>query len=62
MDEWFVEDEQLFGHPKDPYSRIDVLKTARHVRVLLDGEVLADTRRSLMLLEADAPAALLHPA
>ena len=55
MDEWFVEDEQLFGHPKDPYSRIDVLKTARHVRVLLDGEVLADTRRSLMLLEATLP-------
>ena len=55
MDEWFVEDEQLFGHPKDPYSRIDVLKTTRHVRVLLDGEVLADTRRSLMLLEATLP-------
>ena len=55
MDEWFVEDEQLFGHPRDPYSRIDVVKTARHVRVLLDGEVLADTRRSLMLLETGLP-------
>jgi uncharacterized protein (DUF427 family) len=55
LDEWFVEDEQLFGHPKDPYSRIDVLKTTRHVRVLLDGELLADTRRSLMLLEATLP-------
>jgi uncharacterized protein (DUF427 family) len=55
LDEWFVEDEQLFGHPKDPYSRIDVLKTTRHVRVLLDGEPLADTRRALMLLEATLP-------
>lgn len=25
MGEWFAEDEQLFGHPRDPYSRIDVL-------------------------------------
>ena len=24
LDEWFAEAEQLFGHPKDPYSRIDV--------------------------------------
>ncbi len=23
MDEWFCEDEQLFGHPRDPFSRID---------------------------------------
>ena len=55
MDEWFAEDEQLFGHPKDPYSRIDALKTTRHVRVSLDGELLADTRRSTMLLETALP-------
>ena len=30
IDEWFVEDEQLFGHPRDPYSRIDVFKSTRH--------------------------------
>jgi len=55
VDEWFAEEEQLFGHPKDPYSRIDVLKTTRHVRVSLDGELLADTRRSMMLLETALP-------
>ncbi len=32
FDEWFVEDEQAFGHPRDPYSRIDVFRTTRHVR------------------------------
>ena len=55
LDEWFAEAEQLFGHPKDPYSRIDVCRTTRHVRVLLDGEVLADTRRARVLYEAALP-------
>ena len=33
LDEWFAEDEQLHGHPRDPYSRIDVYRTTRRVRV-----------------------------
>jgi len=55
VDEWFCEDEQLFGHPRDPFSRIDVHRTTRHVRVLLDGEVLADTRRARVLFETGLP-------
>ena len=56
LDEWFAEDEQLFGHPRDPYSRIDVHPTSRRVRVLLDGEVLADTVRAKVLFETSLPA------
>jgi uncharacterized protein (DUF427 family) len=55
VDEWFVEDEQAFGHPRDPYSRIDVYPTSRRVRVLLDGEVLADSRRAKILFETALP-------
>jgi uncharacterized protein (DUF427 family) len=55
MDEWFAEDDQLFGHPRDPYSRIDVHKSSRHVRVVSDGVVLADTRRSRILFETALP-------
>jgi len=55
VDEWFAEDAQLFGHPRDPYSRIDVYKSARHIRVLHDGEVLADTRRAKVLFETALP-------
>jgi uncharacterized protein (DUF427 family) len=55
IDEWFCEDEQLYGHPRDPYSRIDVYRTSRHVRVLLDGEVLADTHRASALFETGLP-------
>jgi uncharacterized protein (DUF427 family) len=55
MDEWFAEDAQLFGHPRDPYTRIDVYPSSRHVRILVDGEVLADTRRSKALFESNHP-------
>ena len=55
VDEWFAEDEQLFGHPRDPYARIDVYPTSRRVRVMLDGEVVADTVRAKVLFEANLP-------
>jgi uncharacterized protein (DUF427 family) len=55
IDEWFAEEEQLFGHPRDPYHRIDVYRTARHVRVLVDGEAVADTRRAQVLFETGLP-------
>jgi uncharacterized protein (DUF427 family) len=62
IDEWFVEDEQAFGHPRDPYSRIDVYPTARRVRVLLDGEVLADSHRAMILFESALPPRYYLPA
>jgi uncharacterized protein (DUF427 family) len=62
IDEWFTEDEQLFGHPRDPYSRIDVLKSTRHVRVFLDGELLAESRRPKVLYETALPPRFYLPA
>jgi uncharacterized protein (DUF427 family) len=37
MDAWFEEDEEVFTHPRDPYSRVDILASSRHVRVEVDG-------------------------
>jgi uncharacterized protein (DUF427 family) len=54
-DEWFAEDDELFGHPRDPFHRIDVHPTTRRVRVLLDGEVLAETTRAQALFETSLP-------
>ena len=34
-DEWLEEDEELLGHARDPFHRIDALRTSRHVRVSL---------------------------
>jgi uncharacterized protein (DUF427 family) len=55
VDEWFAEDEPLHGHARDPYHRIDVYPTSRHVRVLKDGEVLADSRDAKVLFETGLP-------
>lgn len=62
VDEWFVEDEEVFGHPRDPYHRIDVYRTTRHVRVLVDGEVVADSVRALALFETALPPRFYLPA
>ena len=37
MDAWFEEDEQVFTHPRDPYTRVDILPSSRHVRVRWTG-------------------------
>lgn len=55
LDEWLVEDEQVFGHPRDPYHRIDTYRTSRPVRVSVDGEVVAESTQSVALFEAGLP-------
>jgi uncharacterized protein (DUF427 family) len=55
VDEWFAEEAQLFGHPRDPYARIDVYPSSRHVRVSLGGEVVAESRRTMALFESNLP-------
>jgi uncharacterized protein (DUF427 family) len=55
MDSFLEEDEEIRVHPRDPYHRVDVLATDRHVRVSLDGELLAETRRALALFESNLP-------
>ena len=55
VDEWLAEDELLLGHARDPFHRIDVHPTSRRVRVLLDGEVLAESVRAVGLFETALP-------
>lgn len=55
LDRWFVEDEELVGHAHDPFKRIDVVRSGRHVVVSLDGRVLADTTRPVALYETHLP-------
>jgi len=54
-DEWFVEDTQVFGHPRDPFHRIDVWDTTQHVRVVVAGETIAESRRAKLLAETALP-------
>jgi uncharacterized protein (DUF427 family) len=53
--DWFEEDEQIFEHPRNPYARLDALRSHRHVRVELDGVVLAETHSPVLLFETGLP-------
>lgn len=55
MDAWYEEDEQVFVHPRDPYHRIDVLDSSRHVKVRVNGELVAETNRPKILVETGLP-------
>lgn len=55
VDGWFEEDEQVFGHPRDPYHRVDVRRSDRHVRISLHGQLLAESRRASALFESNLP-------
>ena len=55
MDQWFEEDEEVFVHPRDPYHRVDVIPTSRHIKISLDGEVLAESDHAMALFESNLP-------
>jgi uncharacterized protein (DUF427 family) len=55
MDEWLEEDEPVYVHPRDPYSRVDILASSRHVRVEIDGVTVADSHRPVILFETGLP-------
>ncbi len=55
LDAWFEEDVEVFVHPRSPEVRIDALRSSRHVRVLVDGEVVADSHQPTLLFETGLP-------
>lgn len=55
MDQWFEEDEEIFVHPRSPTTRVQILRSSRHVTVQVDGVVVADTHRPVFLFETGLP-------
>jgi uncharacterized protein (DUF427 family) len=53
--DWLEEDEQIFGHPRDPYHRVDVRRSLRTVRIELEGELIAETTGARLLCETSLP-------
>ena len=49
--EWREEDEPIVSHPHDPFKRIDILASSRHVRIESQGRLLAESSRPLLLFE-----------
>lgn len=54
-DAWYEEDDEVFVHPRDPYHRVDVLNSSRHVQVRAGDVVVADSRRPRLLFETGLP-------
>ena len=55
MDTWLEEDEEVRVHPRDPYHRIDVCNSSRHVRIVASGETIAESHRPVLLFETGLP-------
>ncbi|MFC7533183.1 DUF427 domain-containing protein [Actinoplanes sp. GCM10030250] len=51
--DWTEEDEPLFSHPRDPFSRVDARRSSRHVRVERDGVLLAESRTPTLVFETN---------
>lgn len=61
MDAWFDEAEQVFGHLRDPYHRVDTRPSTLQVRVTLAGRLLAASDRPVLLSETGLPNRLYLP-
>ena len=61
MDHWFEEDEEVFVHARDPYTRIDILPSSRRVRVEVDGVTVADSTNASFLFETGLPTRYYFP-
>jgi len=55
FDAWYEEDERNVAHPRDPFHRIDIVHSSRHVLVELDGATLAESTRPCLLFEPPLP-------
>ncbi|MEO3842650.1 DUF427 domain-containing protein [Streptomyces sp. B22F1] len=61
LDHWYEEDEERLVGPQDPYHRVDAVRSTRHVRVAIDGQVVAESRRPLAVFETGLPAQFYLP-
>jgi uncharacterized protein (DUF427 family) len=55
LDAWFEEDEEVFVHPRNPYSRVDAIRSSRTVRVERDGVLLAESSSPVLVFETGLP-------
>ncbi len=62
FDAWFEEEDRILAHPRDPFHRVDVRRSARHVRIELEGRLLAESRQARLLFETHLPLRFYLPA
>ncbi|MDN4645192.1 DUF427 domain-containing protein [Arthrobacter sp. PsM3] len=52
---WLEDDEEIIGHPRDPFHRVDIRASSVDVEVALDGVTLARTNGAQLLYETLLP-------
>ncbi|MGA7227326.1 MAG: DUF427 domain-containing protein [Acidimicrobiia bacterium] len=55
MDHWFEEDEEVYVHARDPYTRVDILPSSREIRIEIDGVTVAESDHASLLFETGLP-------
>lgn len=55
LNAWFEEDERVFVHPRNPYVRVDALRSTRTVTVEFEGVMLAESSSPIMVFETGLP-------
>lgn len=55
MDKWMEEEEELYVHARDPYKRVDAIPSSRCVKVIVDGQLVAETSRPTLVFETNHP-------
>jgi len=55
LDAWYEEDERIFVHPRNPYVRVDALRSHRHIRASLGGITLAESTAPVLVFETGLP-------
>jgi uncharacterized protein (DUF427 family) len=55
VDRWLEEEEEVFIHPRDPFHRVDALRSSRHIRIECGGVLLAQSTRPVLLFETGLP-------
>jgi uncharacterized protein (DUF427 family) len=53
--EWYEEATKVHVHARDPQHRVDAIPSERHVRVELDGELLAESSQPTAVFETTLP-------
>jgi uncharacterized protein (DUF427 family) len=61
VDTWLEEDEEVRGHLRDPYTRVDTRPSSRGVEVRAGDEVVAATERPVLLFETSLPTRVYVP-
>lgn len=59
--DWLEDDEEIIGHPRDPFHRVDIRASSVQVEVALDGVTLASTTGAQLLYETMLPVRYYFP-